>query len=208
MASNTPDRPLLLLATGNPHKVGEMRALLGVIPYELVSPADLGLKLEIDEPFMTYRENAGRKARAYAEASGLPALADDSGIEIDALDGTPGVLSARFGSPEMPYPERFDLIAARIASDPQHRRGARYRCVLALASPDPLQPVIFTEGTVAGEIIMPPRGTHGFGYDPIFWLPDRQQTMAELLPAEKDAISHRGQAARALAEILRRGPWS
>ncbi len=197
-------RPLLLLATNNPHKVIEMRALLGDIPFDLVAPADLGIAIEVPEPFATYHQNATLKARTYAIASGRLALADDSGIEIDAMDGAPGVFSARFGAPDMPYPRRFELIAARLAADPQQRRAARYRSVLALATPNPADEVTLTEGAVEGEITLPPRGENGFGYDPIFWLPDRQCTMAELEPSQKDAISHRGKAARAMAELLRR----
>src|SRR5215469_5790858 len=104
----------LLLATSNPHKIGEMRVLLGDIPFTIVSPRDLGLTLEVDEPFHTYRENAQRKARAYAEASGELALADDSGLEIDAMGGEPGVFSARFGGPDMPYPDRFAIIYQQL----------------------------------------------------------------------------------------------
>jgi XTP/dITP diphosphohydrolase len=204
--------PRLLLATSNPHKLGEMRVLLGDIQFTIVSPRDLGLTLEVDEPFHTYRENAQRKARAYADASGELALADDSGLEIDAMGGEPGVFSARFGGYDTPYPDRFVLIEQRLAGVPEEQRTARYRCIMALADPD--HPAgrsgakrdTTTEGVVEGMIIATPRGTNGFGYDPIFWLPDRQMTMAELSPAEKDAISHRGRAARAMAEILRQWP--
>lgn len=191
----------LLLATSNPHKVIEMRALLGDIPFDLVAPADLGLQLEVEEPFDTYLANATQKARAYAEASGELALADDSGLEIDAMGGEPGVFSARFGGVDMPYPERFALIEQRLAGLPMEQRTARYRCVLVLAAPDGR--LTHTEGTVEGQITPQPAGTHGFGYDPIFWLPERGVTMAQLSPAEKDAISHRGRAARAMAEVLR-----
>jgi XTP/dITP diphosphohydrolase len=194
---------LLLLATGNQHKLIEMRALLGDIPFELVTTADLGLTLEVDEPFHTYRENAARKAHAYAEASGQLALADDSGLEIDAMGGEPGVFSARFGGVDTPYPERFNLIEARLAGLPLTQRTARYRCVMVLAAPLAADELAVTEGVVAGQITPEPRGANGFGYDPIFWLPERQMTMAELAPAEKDAISHRGHAARFMAEILR-----
>ncbi len=196
----------LLLATSNPHKLGEMRALLGDIPFTIISPRDLGLTLEVDEPFHTYRENAQRKARAYTEASGELALADDSGLEIDALGGEPGVFSARFGGYDTPYPERFALIERRLAGVPDEKRTARYRCIMALADPAHPERDTVAEGVVEGMITATPRGTNGFGYDPIFWLPDRQVTMAELSPAEKDAISHRGRAARVMAEILRKWP--
>ncbi len=193
----------LLLATNNAHKVFEMRALLGDIPFDLVTPHDLGLSLEVEEPFATYLENATQKARTFAEVSGELALADDSGLEIDAMDGAPGVFSARFGAPDMPYPQRFALIEERLAGVPPARRTARFRCVLVLAAPPPDARHTHTEGVVAGQIAPVAQGAAGFGYDPIFWLPDQGVTMADLSPAAKDAISHRGQAARAMAEILR-----
>jgi XTP/dITP diphosphohydrolase len=191
----------LLLATSNPHKVIEMRALLGDIPFDLVAPADLGVQLDVEEPFETYLANATQKARAYAEASGELALADDSGLEIDAMDGAPGVHSKRYWGEEMPYPERFALIEQRLAGLPMAARTARFRCVLVLAAPDGR--LTHTEGVVEGQIARQAAGAQGFGYDPIFWLPERSVTMAELAPAEKDAISHRGRAARAMAAVLR-----
>jgi XTP/dITP diphosphohydrolase len=193
----------LLLATSNPHKLIEMRALLEDIPFDLVAPADLGLQLEVEEPFDTYLANATQKARAFAGASGELALADDSGLEIDAMAGAPGVFSARFGGPNMPYPERFALIEQRLAGLPMAQRTARFRCVLVLAAPPPDGRMAHVEGVVEGQIAPQARGAQGFGYDPIFWLPERGVTMAELAPAAKDAISHRGRAARAMAEVLR-----
>lgn len=196
-------RPRLLLATSNPHKLIEMRALLGAIPFDLVAPQDIGLAITVDEPFPTYAGNATHKARAYAAASGLPALADDSGLEIDALNGEPGVLSARFFGEATPYPARFTLIEERLAGVPDSQRTARYRCVMALAAVPPDDRLVTVEGTVEGIITPDARGAQGFGYDPIFLLPDRQLTMAELAAAEKDAISHRGIAARQMAVVLR-----
>ena len=193
----------LLLATNNPHKVTEMRALLGDIPFTLVTPHDLGLTVEVEEPYATYLENATQKARTFAEVSGELALADDSGLEIDAMGGEPGVYSARFGAPTMPYPQRFALIEGRLAGVPVAQRTARFRCVLVLATPPPDARHTHTEGVVEGQIALAAQGAAGFGYDPIFWLPERGMTMAELIPAEKDAISHRGRAARAMAEVLR-----
>ncbi len=193
----------LLLATGNRHKLIEMRALLGDIPFELVSPHDIGLNLTVEEPFHTYLENATQKARAYAAASGLLSLADDSGLEIDAMNGEPGVFSKQFGGEDMPYPERFALIEKRLAGVPQEQRTARYRCILVLAAPPPDDRLTHVEGVVEGLITAQPRGENGFGYDPIFLLPERGVTMAELTPAEKDAVSHRGRAARKMAEVLR-----
>jgi len=197
----------LLLATSNQHKLREMRALLGDIPFTLVSPRDLGLELEVDEPFDTYRENALQKSRAYAEASGLIALADDSGLEIDAMNGEPGVFSARFGAPNMPYPERFALIEQRLVGVSQSERMARFRCVMTLVDPAlPPERTIAVMGSIEGVIVPQAQGINGFGYDPIFFLPERGLTMAELPATEKDAISHRGQAARAMADILRSWP--
>jgi XTP/dITP diphosphohydrolase len=196
----------LLLATSNQHKIQEMRALLGDIPFAIVSPRDLGLELDVPEPFDTYLANATQKARAYAAASGMLALADDSGLEIDVLGGEPGVFSARFGGEQMSYPERFALIERRLAGVLPERRTARFRCVLVLAAPPPDDRLAHVEGVVEGQIAPVPRGAQGFGYDPIFWLPERGMTMAELTPAEKDAISHRGRAARAMAEVLRAWP--
>jgi XTP/dITP diphosphohydrolase len=192
----------LVLSTSNEHKLVEMRALLGDIPFELTTPRMLGIELEVEEPFLTYRENALQKARAYAKATGKLALADDSGLEIDAMDGAPGVHSARFGSPDMPYDERFKLIFARLDGIANEQRSARFRCVMALVDPTDAYPETTVEGIVEGQIAYTSRGEHGFGYDPIFWLPERQQTMAELSPIEKDAISHRGRAARQIATIL------
>ncbi len=193
----------LLLATSNQHKIQEMRALLGDIPFDLVSPREVGLALDVPEPFDTYLANATQKARAYAAASGMLALADDSGLEIDALGGAPGVHSARFGGADMPYPERFALIEQRLAGVPPEQRTARFRCVLVLATPPPDDRLAHVAGVVAGQIAPVARGAQGFGYDPIFWLPEQGVTMAELAPAAKDAISHRGRAARAMAEVLR-----
>lgn len=197
------NRPRLLLATSNPHKLIEMRALLGDIPFDLVAPQDIGLVLDVDEPYPTYVGNATHKARTYAAASGLTTLADDSGLEIDAMHGEPGVLSARFWGLATSYPARFVLIEERLASVPVSQRTARFRCVLALATPPPDDRIRTVEGMVEGIITTEARGDQGFGYDPIFLLPDLQRTMAELTPTEKDAISHRGRAARQMAEVLR-----
>ena len=201
----------LILATSNQHKLIEMRALLGNILFTLISPLDINLAIDVEEPFDTYAENAAQKARAYSLASGLPALADDSGLEIDCMPNELGVYSARFGNYTMPYPERFTLIESRLQQVPFSARTARYRCVMALVLPDSQtnedtsnsQHALFAEGTVEGIIAFPPQGTHGFGYDPIFYLPAYQQTMAEISPAEKNRISHRALAAHHMGDILR-----
>jgi XTP/dITP diphosphohydrolase len=186
----------LLVATTNPGKQAEFRRLLAHLPADVVTPEEVGLALEVDEPHDTYAENATTKALAYAEASGLLSLADDSGIEVAALDGGPGVRSARWGGGR--NAERI-LEAVGDADD----RRARMVCVVAVADPDEHGPLIETfEGVVEGEVAREARGTGGFGYDPIFLLPSGVTT-AELADAAKDRLSHRGRAvARATRRLL------
>ena len=193
----------LLLATTNPGKLREFRRLLDGTGFELVSPADVGLSLDVPEHGTTYAENAATKARAYAEASGLPALADDSGIEVDALGGRPGVQSARYGGNGLNDEGRTALLLRELEGVPDQRRSARYQAAVAVAFPDSdgEQPALFL-GTQEGRIGREPRGTGGFGYDPVFLVGDGR-TQAELSDAEKDAISHRGKAMRAAAAWLR-----
>ncbi len=188
----------LLIATGNPGKIREFRELFDAhveSTWELVAPEDVGLEgFTVVEDGDTYAENAGRKARSYSNAAGLPALADDSGIEVDALDGAPGLYSARYaGEAAGDAANRAKLLQA-LANIPTERRAARFRCVIALAFPYTTN-VRLGEGVVEGSIAMDERGELGFGYDPIFALPDGRR-MAELDIAEKNRISHR---ARALA---------
>jgi len=189
----------LLLATSNPGKLREFRRLLSGLPLEVVSPAELGLALEVPEEAETYAANAATKALAYAGAGQCLALADDSGIEVDALDGRPGVRSARYGGPRLDDSGRTALLLRELEGVPPERRTARYRAVVAVAGCG--EPALF-EGTVEGVIGTEPRGVNGFGYDPVFVLPDGR-TAAELDAEEKDAISHRGQAVRAAAAWLR-----
>lgn len=188
----------LLIATGNAGKIREFRALFDAhvdSDWELVAPADVGLaSFTVVEDGETYAENAGRKARSYANAAQLPALADDSGIEVDALDGAPGLYSARYaGEASDDAANRAKLLAA-LAQTPEAERTARFRCVVALAFPYTTN-VRLGEGVVEGTIAMNERGERGFGYDPIFALPDGRR-MAELDVSEKNQLSHR---ARALA---------
>ncbi|MDE2892579.1 MAG: RdgB/HAM1 family non-canonical purine NTP pyrophosphatase [Chloroflexota bacterium] len=189
----------LLIATGNPGKLREFGALFDAhveSEWELVAPADVGLKgFTVVEDGDTYAVNAGRKARSYSNASGLPALADDSGLEVDALDGAPGLYSARYaGDAADDAANRTKLLQA-LANIPTEQRAARFRCVIALAFPYTTN-VRLGEGVVEGSIAMDERGDLGFGYDPVFTLPDGRR-MAELDMSEKNAISHR---ARALAD--------
>ena len=193
--------PRLLIATGNPGKVAEFRTLLDGCGWEVVAPGDIGLpRVEVIETSRSYLENAVTKAVRHAEASGLHSLADDSGLEVDALDGRPGVISARYGGPQAATAAaRNARLLAELDGVPPARRGARFRAVLALAVPNGQTWV--REATVEGRIAAAPRGADGFGYDPVFELPDGR-SMAEL-GDDKHALSHRGLAARAILEVLR-----
>ena len=193
--------PRLLIATNNAGKLGEYGALLEGCGWELVGPAQVRLQLSVDEPGPDYATNARIKAEAFAKASGLVTLADDSGLEVDALDGGPGPLSARYAGPNQTDREGVDLLLANMKDVPPERRQARFRCVIALA--DPAGPVELFEGECPGVIVKRPRGHRGFGYDPVFYLPEFGRTMAELTPDEKNAISHRARAAMKACTILR-----
>lgn len=192
----------ILLATNNAHKVREYRQLLAGIPYEIVTPADLGLDLDVAEDGETYAENAARKAVAFARASGLLSLADDSGLEVAALRGEPGVRSSRFAGPGAGDSDRIRLVLERLRDAPGADRAARFVCVIAVARP--AGEVDLVEGECRGEIAAAPRGAHGFGYDPVFLVPEAGVTMAELPPEEKHRISHRGRAAAKARELLAR----
>lgn len=193
---------ILLVATTNPGKLREYREIFVELPFGLTTLTEQGIDLDVEETGATFAENALLKARAAAEASGLLTLADDSGLEIDALGGEPGVRSARWPTPDTSYPERFKLIFARLAGLPPEQRAARFRCAIALARPDGWHEIV--EGVVEGIIADAPRGDKGFGYDPIFYVPALGSTTAELSPEEKHRISHRGRAARAARDVLLR----
>jgi XTP/dITP diphosphohydrolase len=203
----TETRPELLLATGNRGKVREYRSLLRGIPYKIVTPADLGMTLEVAETGDTFAENAGLKAAAFAAAGRRLALADDSGLEVDALGGGPGPLSRRYAGKGASDAERVVFLLARLRDVPEEARTARFRCVIAIAGPGGRAELC--EGECRGVIITVPRGSHGFGYDPVFYLPEMGRTMAELTLAEKNRVSHRARAAakarEKLREIYRRG---
>ncbi len=190
----------IVLGSSNAGKAREFRALLEGSGWTLLLPAEVGLgRVDVLEGARSYLENATLKAVTYARASGLPALADDSGIEVDALDGGPGVLSARYGGRRARADsERCELLLRELEGVPPSRRGARFRAVLVLARPG--GGIYAREGTIEGRIALAPRGAHGFGYDPVFELPDGR-TMAEL-GAEKQALSHRALALRAMMEVL------
>jgi XTP/dITP diphosphohydrolase len=195
----------LLLATSNPGKVRELRRLLDDCGFEIVTPADLGLDVTVEETGSSYAENAALKARAYARAGACLALADDSGIEVDALGGKPGLNSARYGGEGLSDGERNAALLHEMAMAPPGRRTARYRAVVAIVAPPGGSAdgdLVFFTGSQEGRIACRPSGQGGFGYDPIFATGDGR-TVAELSPEEKDAVSHRGQAVRAAADYLR-----
>lgn len=195
---------VLLVATTNRHKLDEYRAIFSDLPFQLLSLKDIQLDLDVEETGTTFAENATLKALAYAQASNMLALADDSGLEIDALNGEPGVYSARFAGEQTSYAERFRIILERLRDVPVVQRTARFRCVIALAEPSGL--LRLAEGRMEGLIADAPRGEHGFGYDPIFLVPDLHKTNAELSPEQKNALSHRGEAARHARQLLATWP--
>ena len=190
----------LLIASNNVHKVVEFRRLFEGLPYEIVTPADLGLDLDPEETGDTFVENARLKARAFAEASGLPAMADDSGIVVDALNGEPGVRSARYGGPGLDDQGRVQLLLANMEGVPDERRACRFKVTLVLVGFDDED--LEVEGVCEGRVAYAPAGPNGFGYDPVFFVEAHGKTMAELSDAQKDEISHRGRAGRAMAALL------
>lgn len=202
--------PRLVIATRSEHKLRELGELLHLERAELVSLDDLGIEGEPIEDGLTFATNARIKARFAVIASGLPSLADDSGIEVDALDGAPGVWTRRYAGPDASDADNNAKLLGALAGLPAERRGARYVCVLALALPDASgprggHPMILRRGTCRGRIAREPRGTGGFGYDPIFEpageLPGGR-TLGQYAAAEKHAISHRAKAARRMAPVL------
>ena len=204
--------PRLVVATRSAHKLAELRTLLDVPHAELVSLDDLGVEGDVDETGATFEANAALKARHAARVTGLTALADDSGLEVDALGGGPGVRTRRYAGERATDAENNAKLLAALDGLPPGRRGARYVCVLALARPDDAGPrggipVTLVRGTCRGRIATVPRGNGGFGYDPIFEPRSEApggRTLGEWSAEEKNAISHRGAAARRMSPILRR----
>jgi XTP/dITP diphosphohydrolase len=193
--------PRLVLATANAGKVRELTGLLDGLGYTVLSLRDIGDVRLPPEGETSYRDNALGKARAAARAmAAVVALGDDSGLEVDALGGRPGVTSAHYGGPGLTDAERVTRLLAEIGAAPP--RGARFRCLLALVAPWGEEAVV--EGVVEGVLTDRPRGTHGFGYDPIFLVPALGRTFGELSDAEKDRLSHRARAADAARPILAR----
>ncbi len=218
-------RPKLLIATRNQGKMREYQHLFRELPFQLLSLDDLGIDAEVEETGQTFLENAWLKANTYASLSGLLTLSDDSGLEVDALGGEPGIHSARYGGgaassdPPTSDQERVSLLLSNLNDVPWPRRTARFRCVIAIArSPATLldtdAPYSFTiqedkpgqlasvVGSVAGMIHYEPQGDEGFGYDPVFYLPSFERTMAQVALEEKNRISHRADAARKAALVL------
>jgi XTP/dITP diphosphohydrolase len=201
-ARDAPVKPVLLLASANQGKLRELRTILAGLPVELVglTEAGLGDPPEVEETGDTFLENALLKARAYADWSGLAAVADDSGLEVDALGGAPGVRSARYAGRGASDRANLDKLLAALAGVPPERRAARFRCAAVLV--DPKAGEWHAEASWEGRLLDAPRGTGGFGYDPVF-LPDGwEQTSAEVDQPTKDAASHRGQAFRALRPAI------
>ncbi|HLW16407.1 MAG TPA: RdgB/HAM1 family non-canonical purine NTP pyrophosphatase [Actinomycetota bacterium] len=192
-------RARVALATKNPGKVREIAQIVVDAPIELVAPDPAWIPPPEDDP--TYRGNALIKARSLVSLSSVPVLADDSGIEVDALDGAPGPRSARYAGDGASDEENLHKLIEVVRRTPERARGARYRCVAVLVTPAGEEHV--AQATVEGTLITEPRGSGGFGYDPIFVPAGSARTMAELSAAEKDAISHRGKAFRALIPALR-----
>ena len=189
----------LLLASSNPGKIQEMAALFEGTGIQIITPNQLGISLVVDEPGETYAENAASKAQVFAHASGLVALGDDSGLEVDALGGLPGIRSARFApQPGATDADRRAYLLDRLRGIPRPWQ-AHFHCTVCLATPDGL--LRFTDGDCFGEIIPEQRGTHGFGYDPIFFIGEQGKTMAELTMEEKNQLSHRARAVKAAV------PW-
>ena len=193
--------PKLLLATNNEAKVREYKQLLQGLPLELVSLAEQGITTRVNEVGESLEENARLKATTLAGESQLLTLADDSGLEVDALGGEPGPLSARYAGEGASDKDRINYLLARLRGVPGEKRSARFRCVIAIATPD--GKVELCSGECQGFITLEPRGEEGFGYDPVFYLPELGKTMAELPLEVKNKISHRGQAARQAIQLLR-----
>ena len=188
-----------VLATANPGKIGEMLEILPALGVEVTTRAALGIDIEVEETGGTFYENALLKARAICDMSGLPAIADDSGLMVDALGGAPGVYSSSFGGESLDDAGRRGFLLEKL--DGVEQRGAKFVCVIVCVFPN--GDLLTAEGQCAGEIVSVPRGGGGFGYDPVFMAEGMDKTMAELTRDEKNAISHRGRALRNFSAILK-----
>lgn len=193
----------IILASSNKAKMRELQEIMEGMDIRIIPLSDTGFTQEIEENGSTFAENAAIKAETVRDALGKPVLADDSGLEIDYLDKQPGIYSARFLGRETPYSEKNRIILEKLRDALEEERSARFVCAMALAMPG--QQTIITQATMEGQIAYESKGENGFGYDPIFFLPEYGMTSAEISPAEKNAISHRGKALRMMKEeILKR----
>ncbi|ANU23623.1 XTP/dITP diphosphatase [Planococcus donghaensis] len=190
----------IVIATQNKGKAKDFEALLAPLGYEVLTLLDVAQDMDVEETGVTFEENAILKAEAVAKALNIPVISDDSGLEIDALNGEPGVYSARYAGGEKSDSANIDKVLEKLAGVPENERTARFRCVLAVAAPG--QQTQTFSGSCEGKILDARRGENGFGYDPIFYVPSLKKAMAELLPQEKAAISHRGNALRELKQSL------
>lgn len=189
-----------LIATGNAHKAEEFRRIYAQAPFQLRDLSDFPPIPEPIEDGETFLANARIKSQYYCQKTGLPSIADDSGLEVDALDGAPGIHSSRFAGADTPHSQKIQKLLDMLKGTPDSKRGARFRCAVVLTFPDGRE---FTaEGTMEGRIANSVSGVNGFGYDPVFLLPEQGKTSAELSEEDKDLLSHRGLALRALLEKL------
>ena len=193
----------IIFATGNEGKMKEIRMILADLGVEILSMKEAGIALDIEEDGLTFEENAVIKARAvHARAKDAVVLADDSGLEIDYLDRQPGVYSSRYMGEDTPYEVKNAAIIRKLSGASEEERTARFVCVIAAALPDGR--ILTSQGVIEGVIAHKPAGEEGFGYDPIFYVPDFHATTAELTPEQKNAVSHRGKALRAMKRKLSR----
>ena len=192
--------PRLLIATNNQGKFREYSRLLQGIPFEIVSPRDIGIEPDVEETGETFEQNAVLKAKACALLSNILTMADDSGLEVDALGGEPGVHSARYAGEGATQAELISYLLEKLQGTPMEKRGARFVCVIAIATP--AGEVNAFRGECHGIITVEPRGRGGFGYDPVFYLPEMRKTMSEISIEDKNSISHRGKAALGARKYL------
>ena len=197
----------MVLASKNPHKLVEIQKIVERFDIQLVLESELGVDIDVEETGTTFVENSLLKAKAVMEATGLPALADDSGIAVDALNGAPGVYSARYGFDDsLDDWGRLQLLLKNIENVPDGQRQAQFVCVITLMTPD--GQVIQARGEVHGELLRAPAGTGGFGYDPIFDYPPLGKTLAEVAPEEKNQVSHRARALKVLYEKMKEAGYA
>lgn len=190
----------IVIATQNKGKAKDFEALLAPLGYKVLTLLDVAQDMDVEETGVTFEENAILKAEAVSKVLGIPVISDDSGLEVDALDGEPGVYSARYAGAAKSDSANIDKVLEKLGGVPENERTARFRCVLAVAAPNEKTETF--SGSCEGTILSAPQGNNGFGYDPIFYVPNLDKAMAELQPHEKATISHRGNALRKLKESM------